>query len=49
LLSDPIDTPARQGRFSLWVIGAMAELKLALIREQTKAGDPEAIHELRLA
>ncbi|MDQ1902810.1 recombinase family protein [Paracoccus sp. WLY502] len=37
-LGDPIDTATRQGRFSLQVMGAVAELERALIRERTKAG-----------
>ena len=37
-LNDPIDTSTPQGRFSLQVMGAVAELERALIRERTKAG-----------
>lgn len=37
-LGDPIDTATPQGRFSLQVMGAVAELERALIRERTKAG-----------
>lgn len=35
---DPIDTTTPQGTFSLQVVGAVAELERALIRERTKAG-----------
>lgn len=37
-LGDPIDTSTPQGRFSLQVMGAVAELERALIQERTKAG-----------
>ena len=37
-LGDPIDTTTAQGKFSLQVMGAVAELERALIRERTKAG-----------
>ena len=37
-LGDPIDTATPQGRFSLQVMGAVAELERTLIRERTKAG-----------
>ena len=37
-LGDPIDTATPQGRFSLQVMGAVAELERALIRERTRAG-----------
>ena len=37
-LGDPIDTTTPQGTFSLQVMGAVAELERALIRERTKAG-----------
>lgn len=37
-LNDPIDTTTPQGTFSLQVMGAVAELERALIRERTKAG-----------
>ena len=37
-LGDPIDTTTPQGKFSLQVMGAVAELERALIRERTKAG-----------
>lgn len=37
-LGDPIDTSSAQGRFTLQVLGAAAELERALIRERTKAG-----------
>lgn len=37
-LNDPIDTASPQGRFSLQVLGAVAELERALIRERTIAG-----------
>jgi DNA invertase Pin-like site-specific DNA recombinase len=35
-LADPIDTTTPQGRFALQVLGAVAELERALIRERTK-------------
>lgn len=35
---DPIDTATPQGRFSIQVMGAVAEFERALIRERTKAG-----------
>lgn len=37
-LRDPIDTSTPQGMFSLQVLGAVAQLELALIAERTKAG-----------
>ncbi len=37
-LGDPIDTTTPQGTFSLQVMGAVAELERALIRERTRAG-----------
>lgn len=37
-LHDPIDTSTPQGMFSLHVLGAVAQLKRALISERTKAG-----------
>ncbi|MCE6958380.1 recombinase family protein [Cereibacter sphaeroides] len=37
-LHDPIDTSTPQGKFSLQVMGAVAELERALIAERTKAG-----------
>jgi DNA invertase Pin-like site-specific DNA recombinase len=37
-LADPIDTTSPQGRFSLQILGAVAEFERALIRERTKAG-----------
>ena len=37
-LRDPTDTPTPQGMFSLQVLGAVAQLKRALIAERTKAG-----------
>lgn len=37
-LGDPVDTTTPQGTFSLQVMGAVAELERALIRERTKAG-----------
>lgn len=37
-LRDPIDTTTPQGRFSLQVLGAVAELERSLISERTKAG-----------
>ena len=37
-LSDPVDTASPQGKFTLQVLGAAAELERALIRERTKAG-----------
>lgn len=37
-LQDPIDTASPQGKFTLQVLGAAAELERALIRERTMAG-----------
>ena len=37
-LGDPIDTTSPQGRFTLQILGAVAEFERALIRESTKAG-----------
>lgn len=37
-LQDPIDTASPQGKFTLQVLGAAAELERALVRERTKAG-----------
>ena len=37
-LGDPVDTATAQGKFSLQVMGAVAELERALIRERTRAG-----------
>jgi DNA invertase Pin-like site-specific DNA recombinase len=37
-LSDPIDTTSPQGRFTLQILGSVAEFERALIRERTKAG-----------
>lgn len=37
-LRDPIDTSSPQGKFTLQVLGAAAELERALIRERTMAG-----------
>lgn len=37
-LQDPIDTTSPQGKFTLQVLGAAAELERALIRERTRAG-----------
>ena len=37
-LHDPIDTSSPQGKFTLQVLGAAAELERALIRERTVAG-----------
>lgn len=37
-LRDPIDTSTPQGMFSLQVLGAVAQLERALIRERTKSG-----------
>ena len=37
-LGDPIDTTSPQGKFTLQVLGAAAELERALIRERTVAG-----------
>lgn len=37
-LRDPIDTTTPQGRFSLQVLGAVAELERSLISERTRAG-----------
>jgi DNA invertase Pin-like site-specific DNA recombinase len=37
-LGDPIDTTSPQGRFTLQILGAVAEFERALIRERTRAG-----------
>ncbi len=37
-LSDPIDTSIPQGRFTLQILGAVAEFERALIRERTVSG-----------
>lgn len=37
-LSDPIDTTNPQGRFTLQILGAVAEFERALIRERTRVG-----------
>lgn len=37
-IGDPIDTAAPQGRFSLQVLAAVAQLERALVSERTKAG-----------
>ena len=37
-LGDPIDTASSQGRFTLQILGAMAEFERALIRERTMSG-----------
>ena len=37
-LGDPIDTASPQGRFTLQILGAMAEFERALIRERTMSG-----------
>ena len=37
-LGDPIDTASPQGRFTLQILGAMAEFERALIRERTISG-----------
>lgn len=37
-LGDPIDTASAQGRFTLQILGAVAEFERSLIRERTKAG-----------
>lgn len=37
-LSDPIDTTSAQGRFTMQILGAVAEFERALIRERTRAG-----------
>src|SRR5258708_451301 len=37
-LGDPIDTTSPQGRFSLQILGAVAEFERALIRERTRSG-----------
>jgi len=47
-LRDPIDTGSPTGRFSLHVLGAVAELERALIIERTKAGVAAAKREGRL-
>ncbi len=37
-LGDPVDTTTPQGKFTLQILGAVAELERALIRERTLAG-----------
>jgi DNA invertase Pin-like site-specific DNA recombinase len=37
-LGDPIDTTSPQGRFTLQILGAVAEFERSLIRERTNAG-----------
>ena len=37
-LGDPVDTASPQGRFTLQILGAMAEFERALIRERTISG-----------
>jgi DNA invertase Pin-like site-specific DNA recombinase len=37
-LTDPIDTGSPQGKFTLQILGAVAEFERSLIRERTKAG-----------
>ncbi|MXX91104.1 MAG: recombinase family protein [Boseongicola sp. SB0677_bin_26] len=37
-LGDPVDTASPQGRFTLQILGAMAEFERALIRERTLSG-----------
>ncbi|MGY0781935.1 recombinase family protein [Azospirillum argentinense] len=37
-LGDPIDTGSPQGKFTLQILGAVAEFERSLIRERTKAG-----------
>lgn len=37
-ISDPVDTSSPQGRFTIQILGAVAELERALIRERTTAG-----------
>ncbi|MHA3979136.1 recombinase family protein [Halovulum sp. GXIMD14794] len=37
-LGDPVDTASPQGRFTLQILGSVAELERALIRERTRAG-----------
>lgn len=37
-LADPVDTTSPQGRFTLQILGAVAEFERALIRERTAAG-----------
>lgn len=47
-LRDPIDTASPQGKFTLQVLGAAAELERALIRERTKSGLAQARAEGRV-
>lgn len=47
-LSDPVDTASPQGKFTLQVLGAAAELERALIRERTKSGLAEARRQGRI-
>ncbi|HYD67372.1 recombinase family protein [Azospirillum sp.] len=42
-LGDPIDTTSPQGRFTLQILGAVAEFERALIRERSKAGLKAAV------
>lgn len=42
-LGDPIDTTSPQGRFTLQILGAVAEFERALIRERTIAGLRDAV------
>lgn len=37
-LGDPVDTASPQGRFTLQILGAMAEFERALVRERTMSG-----------
>jgi DNA invertase Pin-like site-specific DNA recombinase len=47
-LGDPIDTTSPQGRFTLQILGAVAEFERALIRERTRAGIQKAVREKRI-
>ncbi len=47
-LGDPIDTTSPQGRFTLQILGAVAEFERALIRERTVAGLKAARHRGRI-
>lgn len=47
-LRDPVDTSSPQGKFTLQVLGAAAELERALIRDRTKAGLAQARAEGRV-
>lgn len=47
-LRDPVDTSSPQGKFTLQVLGAAAELERSLIRDRTRAGLASARREGRI-